>query len=183
MTEQESETTGTRTVSSAHQAPPAPADTSRRIAGVPVPSVHIPRPRISKPPVSRVQVPRLRLSVPDARRVLPQIDPRSKRGRLLWVGGLGGLAVLDALEWPVAAAIAAGTRIAEQRARGYVHDQSASGGRPGSTASSDHAAVSAESAAGTGDGGSTATTTAGAPRTSAARKRAADAPSSTATPG
>jgi hypothetical protein len=38
-------------------------------------------------------------------------------GRVLWLGGLGTLAVFGALDWPVAVAIAAGAWVAEQRAR------------------------------------------------------------------
>lgn len=38
-------------------------------------------------------------------------------GRVLWLGGLGTLAVVGALDWPVAVAIAAGTWVAEQRAK------------------------------------------------------------------
>jgi hypothetical protein len=39
------------------------------------------------------------------------------RNRVLWYGGLAALAALDVLEWPVAAAVAAGSYVAEQRAR------------------------------------------------------------------
>lgn len=46
---------------------------------------------------------------------LPNMN--SVPGRVLWLGGLGTLAALGALDWPVAVAIAAGTWVAEQRAR------------------------------------------------------------------
>jgi hypothetical protein len=36
---------------------------------------------------------------------------------VLWYGGLAALAALDVLEWPVAAAVAAGSYVAEQRAK------------------------------------------------------------------
>ncbi|MGZ4427669.1 MAG: hypothetical protein ACXVW2_09770 [Nocardioidaceae bacterium] len=53
-------------------------------------------------------LPRPRLGLPSASGV---------PGRVLWLGGLGTLAVVGALDWPVAVAIAAGTWVAEQRAR------------------------------------------------------------------
>jgi hypothetical protein len=37
--------------------------------------------------------------------------------RLLWLGGLGALAVVGAIEWPVALAVGAGTVVAERHAR------------------------------------------------------------------
>jgi hypothetical protein len=46
---------------------------------------------------------------------LPNVN--SVPGRVLWFGGLGTLAVVGALDWPVAVAIAAGTWVAEQRAK------------------------------------------------------------------
>lgn len=46
---------------------------------------------------------------------LPNMN--SVPGSVLWLGGLGTLAALGALDWPVAIAIAAGTWVAEQRAR------------------------------------------------------------------
>lgn len=39
------------------------------------------------------------------------------RNRVLWYGGLAALAALDVVEWPVAAVVAAGSYVAEQRAR------------------------------------------------------------------
>lgn len=44
-------------------------------------------------------------------------DMSSTRGRILWLGGLGAFAAFGAIDWPVAVAIAAGTWVAEQRAR------------------------------------------------------------------
>lgn len=46
---------------------------------------------------------------------LPNVN--SVPGRVLWLGGLGAMAALGALDWPVALAIAAGTWVAEQRAK------------------------------------------------------------------
>jgi len=63
---------------------------------LPVVNVRVPRP------------PRPHLGLPPA---------GSMPGRVLWLGGLGTLAVVGALDWPVAVAIAAGTWVAEQRAR------------------------------------------------------------------
>ncbi len=46
---------------------------------------------------------------------LPNLN--SVPGRVLWLGGLGAFAALGAIDWPVAVAIAAGTWVAEQRAK------------------------------------------------------------------
>jgi hypothetical protein len=71
---------------------------------------HVPLPRVG---IAHVPVPRV--SVPSAtglRRRLPERDT----GRLLWFGGLAGLAAFGVIEWPVAGVVAAGTWIAERRA-------------------------------------------------------------------
>lgn len=82
-----------------------------RVYRVPLPGVHVPS----------VHVPGVHM--PGTGRLMPHVDPRSLRGRALWIGGLGGLAVIGVLDWPVAAAVAAGTWVAEQRARAYVRDE------------------------------------------------------------
>lgn len=46
-------------------------------------------------------------------------------GRVMWLGGLGAFAALGAIDWPVAVAIAAGTWVAEQRARERLREEEA----------------------------------------------------------
>lgn len=53
----------------------------------------------------------LRLPVPSA------LTTGDARKRLLWLGGLGAMATVGLLEWPVAVAVGAGSVIAEQLAR------------------------------------------------------------------
>ncbi len=69
----------------------------------------------------------LTLPVVHTRIPLPSFLPpaSSTRGRILWYGGLGTLAVFGAVDWPVVAAIAAGTWVAEQSARERVHEEQA----------------------------------------------------------
>jgi hypothetical protein len=55
-----------------------------------------------------VPVPRVRIPAPPVTGV---------PGRVLWWGGLATVAAVGVLDWPVAAAIAAGTYVAERRAR------------------------------------------------------------------
>jgi hypothetical protein len=43
--------------------------------------------------------------------------------RLLWFGGLAAVGALGVIDWPVVAAIGAGTYIAEQLAKDDVRDQ------------------------------------------------------------
>ncbi|HLZ36935.1 MAG TPA: hypothetical protein VKP64_04085 [Mycobacteriales bacterium] len=63
---------------------------------LPVPHLPLPRvglPRVPTPPVTGVP------------------------GRVLWWGGLAAVAAVGVVDWPVAAAIAAGSYVAERRAR------------------------------------------------------------------
>ena len=48
-------------------------------------------------------------------------EPAGKR--LLWIGGLGAMATLGLLEWPVAVAVGAGSLIAERLARQSGHQR------------------------------------------------------------
>ena len=48
---------------------------------------------------------------------LAAIGSGSTPGRLLWLGGLAAVAALGVIDWPVAAVVAAGSYVAEQRAR------------------------------------------------------------------
>ena len=43
--------------------------------------------------------------------------PSGLRGNVLWWGGLAGLAAFGVIDWPVAAVVAAGVWVAEQRSR------------------------------------------------------------------
>lgn len=43
--------------------------------------------------------------------------PLPSTGQLLWLGGLGAMAALELVEWPVALIAAAGTYLAEQSAK------------------------------------------------------------------
>jgi hypothetical protein len=66
-----------------------PAETGRQGRTVPVP--HVPAPSIRM--------------------------PSGLAGNVLWWGGLAGLAAFGVVDWPVAAIVAAGTWVAEQRSR------------------------------------------------------------------
>lgn len=52
---------------------------------------------------------------------LPSLN--SVPGRVLWLGGLGAFAALGAIDWPVAVAVAAGTWVAEQRAKERLREE------------------------------------------------------------
>ncbi|MGZ4618998.1 MAG: hypothetical protein ACXV3F_09820 [Frankiaceae bacterium] len=56
------------------------------------------------------------LSVRVAHVAVPHVSLPRPSGRYLWWGGLAGAAVLGVLDWPVAAALAIGSYVAEQRA-------------------------------------------------------------------
>jgi hypothetical protein len=56
------------------------------------------------------------LSVRVAHVGVPHVCLPRPSGRYLWWGGLAGAAVLGVLDWPVAAAVAIGSYVAEQRA-------------------------------------------------------------------
>ncbi|MGZ4595454.1 MAG: hypothetical protein ACXV3V_00885 [Actinomycetes bacterium] len=110
----------TRAPSAAHR---GTSDSSRRrTAPIVVPTVRVHRVPLPRAHVPGVRVPSVHL--PGADRLRPHVDPRSVRGRALWIGGLGGLVIVGVLDWPVAAAVAAGTWVAERRARAYLRDQS-----------------------------------------------------------
>lgn len=94
--------------------PTEPAEGPRRTATVRLPFVtaefkapelHVPRP--PAPPSGK--------EVADAGRVAVSYLPPPER--LAYYGGLGALAVLGVIEWPVAAAIGAGTVIAQRTLR------------------------------------------------------------------
>lgn len=83
------------------------------IARVPLPSVHLARVPIPRVPVPHLTVRPLSVShLPGA----PRPTIRGSRGRWLWWGGLAGAAGLGVIEWPVAAAVAIGSYVAERAA-------------------------------------------------------------------
>jgi hypothetical protein len=93
------------------------------VPAVSVPAPHLPRVPVPRVPVSRVpmpRVPRPRVAVPrraevrQAAGVVRSFMPPPER--VAFYGGLGVMAVVGVLEWPVAVAVGAGTVVA-QRAR------------------------------------------------------------------
>ena len=83
-----------------------------------VPEVHVHRIPLPSIQTTYVPVPHVHMPVPNAMRSrLP--DPATNR--LLWYGGLAGLAVLDVIAWPVAGVVAAGTYVAERSAKATMH--------------------------------------------------------------
>ena len=98
-----------------------------------VPSVrvrHLPVPRMG---VGHVAVPKVSLPIPDqVRNRFP--DPVDNR--LLWYGGLAGLAAVGVIGWPVAGVVAAGAYVAEHRARHWLagHEDGGDGERSGAGA-------------------------------------------------
>lgn len=92
--------------------------TQKRAAPVPRPRATEPKPTTAEerqPEGGGVTLPVVHTRVGMPHLGLP--STASVPGRLLWLGGLGTLAVFGVLDWPVAAAVAAGTWVAEQRAR------------------------------------------------------------------
>ncbi|HSR26408.1 MAG TPA: hypothetical protein VLW53_22835 [Candidatus Eisenbacteria bacterium] len=110
--------------------------TQKRATPVPHPRVTEPKPGTAaeqRPEGGGVTVPVVHTRVGMPHLGFP--SAASVPGRLLWLGGLGTLAVVGVLDWPVAAAVAAGTWVAEQRARERLrqereeHPAEAAGGR------------------------------------------------------
>ncbi len=81
------------------------------IGHLPVPSVRVTHVRLPRAPHMHVAVPHI--EVPSAARRSVQ----GRRGMLLWWAGLAGAAAVGVLEWPVAAAVGAGTYVAERLSR------------------------------------------------------------------
>jgi hypothetical protein len=83
---------------------------------VPLPNVgvrHVPVPHVSVP---HVPVPH----VPEA--VRSRI-PEPTTNRVLWLGGLAGLAAFGVIDWPVAGVVAAGTYVATRRAKAAMEEE------------------------------------------------------------
>lgn len=71
---------------------------------------HVPVPKVGTPHLSGVHIPQARVTLPS-------------REKLVWFGGLAGLAALGVVSWPVAGVVAAGTYAAERFARESAHEQ------------------------------------------------------------
>jgi hypothetical protein len=84
---------------------------------------HIPMPRIE---MAHVPVPHVHLPVPDAVR---SRLPEPTTNRLVWYGGLAGLAAFGVIGWPVAGVVAAGTYVAEHRAKAAMHEELVAAGQ------------------------------------------------------
>lgn len=83
-----------------------------------VPEIHVRHVHLPQVDVSHVPVPSVH--VPDqVRRMVP--DPANNR--LLWYGGLAGLAAFGVIGWPVAGVVAAATYVAEHRAKVALHER------------------------------------------------------------
>jgi hypothetical protein len=108
---------------------PAPAETAQAervktapVSGGPslpvlVPAVHVRHVPLPKVGLGHVPVPRV--YVPVSETVRRQLPDRATN-RVLWFGGLVGLAALGVIDWPVAGVVAAATYIAERRAEAAV---------------------------------------------------------------
>jgi hypothetical protein len=66
-----------------------------------------------------IRVPVIGIRIPAPPLPLPTRAP----GRVLWLGGLLGAAVLGAIEWPIAALLAAATWVVERLARTAVREE------------------------------------------------------------
>lgn len=75
----------------------------------------IPLPRMGLP-----HVPTPRVPVPEA---VSSRLPKSNKEKLVWFGGLAGMAALGVINWPVAGVVAAGTFIAERGAKVAVREE------------------------------------------------------------
>lgn len=117
MTEKQTRSRTTRTTTGQTRA--KKAESHGPSVPVLVPEVHvrhIPVPRLG---VGHVPVPKVYVPGTDTvRRHLP--DPAGNR--VLWYGGLAGLAAVGVIGWPVAGVVAAGTYVAEHRARAAAHE-------------------------------------------------------------
>lgn len=91
--------------------------------------VALPQVRVGHVPVPRVHVPAPHLHLPLPEAVRSRV-PDPAANRVLWYGGLAGLAAFGVIGWPVAGVVAAGTYVAEHRAMAALHaaDTKAKGG-------------------------------------------------------
>ena len=92
-----------------------------------VPEVHIRRLPLPRVGVGHMPVPRVYAPV---RHAVESRLPERSTNRLVWFGGLAGLAVFGVIDWPVAAVVAAGTYVAERRAEAAVAHELNEEGRP-----------------------------------------------------
>lgn len=107
--------TSTRPGGRAAKNPPAPERRAgARTLPVPVPELHVRHVPVPEVHMAGVTVPTVHVSVPHGWQ--PHL-PEVSTNRVLWFGGLAALAALDVIAWPVAGVVAAGSYIAERRAR------------------------------------------------------------------
>ena len=108
--------TGTSAVQVESASTEQPVPSAGPSVPVPVPEVHMRH--VHLPRVEVVSVPMPSVHVPDQIR---RMVPNPVNNRLLWYGGLAGLAAFGVIGWPVAGVVAAGTYVAEHRAKAAVH--------------------------------------------------------------
>jgi hypothetical protein len=77
---------------------------------------HVPLPRMGA--VSMPSLPSMKVPGPTAVR---ERMPEPKR--MVWFGGLAGLAALGVIHWPVAGVVAVGTYVAERRAKDAIREE------------------------------------------------------------
>jgi hypothetical protein len=94
----------------------ATVETHARSLPVLVPEVHVRRLPLPAIGVRHVPVPH----VPDAVR---SRLPEPTTNRVVWYGGLAGLAALGVIDWPVAGVVAAGTYVATRRAKSAMEEE------------------------------------------------------------
>jgi hypothetical protein len=85
-----------------------------------VPAVHVRHIPVPSIAMAHVPVPHIHVPVPDAVR---DRLPEPTTNRLVWYGGLAGLAAFGVIGWPVAGVVAAGTYVAEHRAKAAMHEE------------------------------------------------------------
>ena len=110
-------TTAARSGSRARQAPSrGPAPAAGPSVPVLVPGVHVRHVPVPRLGVGHVAVPKVSVPIPEQLRHVP--NPADNK--LLWYGGLAGLAAVGVIGWPVAGVVAAGSYVAEHRARSAI---------------------------------------------------------------
>lgn len=111
-----SQATTARTVKRTQKkAPHPPHDQAGegRSVPVPVPEVHVHQVRLPAVGVPHVPVPDL----------VRHAVPGRRASRVLWFGGLAGLAAVGVIGWPVAGVVAVGTYAAERWARAGLREE------------------------------------------------------------
>ena len=101
-----------------------------------VPEVHIRHLRLPQVDLRRMPVPGVHLPEVNVPEGVRRLVPDAANNRLLWYGGLAGLAAVGVIGWPVAGVVAAGTYVAELRAKSAMHQSGADPRRARAKASS-----------------------------------------------